>query len=219
MRLASTVALISASAIAVTACTYSATPTVSPAFDVYSNYADVLPGRFALHVDSNAFEDTFKFDGFSCSAHKFPVDAREAFTTSVLKTFENLVETVELVQEPLSNAALTEGGYRAQLSVRSEDMDARLILVAGFWSASVSADVELVASITADSAEGRLLGTTVEGDDDGEANAGAACGGGAEALSLATSGAIKKLVRALGERLTNARRLRELHAGLLPSRS
>ena len=216
MRPAPTIALICAAALTGGACTYNATPDESPAFDVYSNYDNVLPGTYALHIDDSEFSGAFEFDGYACTAHTFPVDARSAFSSSVLKTFENLVEVVELVREPLDRTSLKEGGYAAQLMVRGEDMDARLALILGFWSSTVSADVELVASITAESAEGRLLGTTVAGEEDEDADAGAACEGGAEALSLATSGAIKKLVRALGERLTNARRLRELHASLSP---
>lgn len=73
----------------------------------------------------------------------------------------------------------------------------------------MEADVDLVASLRVDGRSGRLLGTTVAADDNAVTDAGTGCDGGAQAISLATSGALKKLMGRLGERLANSPRLRE----------
>ena len=201
--------LIILAALGVSACTYNASAPVSPAYDVYSNYDDKLPGQYALYVDSEKLAGEYSVEGYACSAHNYSQDATGAFEQSVSKTFQNLVENLELVDQPLSARDLEAQGYTGMIIVEAEDIDVRINVIPGFWTSDMSADVDLAASLRVNGREGRLLGTTVSGDDDAKTGAGAGCEGGAKALSEATSKALEDLMQRLGERLSNSRRLRE----------
>lgn len=203
------VLIIMIAAVVMSACTYNASAPVSPAYDVYSNYEDKLPGQYALFVDSEEFAGEYSVEGFACSAHSYTQDAKGAFEQSVTKTFQNLVTELEVVDQPLSGGDLEAQGYNGMIVVEAEEIDVRINVIPGFWSADMSADVELAASLRVDGRQGRLLGTTVSGDDDAKTGAGTGCEGGAKALSTATSRALEELMQRLGERLSNSRRLRE----------
>ena len=201
--------LIILAALGVSACTYNASAPVSPAYDVYSNYDDKLPGQYALYVDAEKLSGEYSVEGYACSAHNYSQDATGAFEQSVSQTFQNLVENLELVDQPLSANDLKAQGYTGMIIVEAEDIDVRINVIPGFWTSDMSADVDLAASLRVNGREGRLLGTTVSGDDDAKTGAGAGCEGGAKALSEATSKALEDLMQRLGERLSNSRRLRE----------
>ncbi|MDG4868394.1 hypothetical protein P8631_10330 [Guyparkeria sp. 1SP6A2] len=190
-------------------CAYNSNAPVSASYDVYSSYGDKVPGRYALYIDGGDFKGDFKPLGFACSAHTYSQDATGAFEQSVIKTFENIIVTVEPVDSPLSFEELKSRNLDGQIVVRGEEMDVRISVIPGFWSASIEADVEFAANMTVDSQQGRLLGTTVSGDGDALAGAGTACEGGAKALSLAASDALKELMQRLGERISNSPRVRD----------
>lgn len=190
-------------------CAYNAPVTVAPAYDVYSNYENKVPGNFALYIDSSELETVAKVQGYNCSFHSYPADATSQFSRSVHATLENLAERVELVDSPLTSESLLNRGYDAQIIVEALDYDIRLRVIPGFWNSEMEADVEIAARMKVDGFKGRQLGTTVEGDGDALVGAGAACEGGAEAIGLATSDAIRETMERLGERITNARTLRE----------
>ena len=99
------------SAALLSACAYNAPVDVSPAYNVYSNYEDKLPGRYALYVDSAEAKGEGEVKGFACSAHSYPYDGEAPFSSSVVATFRNIVEEVELVAMPMDAAALSAGGY------------------------------------------------------------------------------------------------------------
>lgn len=197
---------------ALSACTYQSSASVSPSYDVYSNYADKLPGHYALYVDAEEMSGKFNAQGRICSAHAYTQDARAAFKQSAVKTFQNLVENVEQVDQPLTQSDLLARNLDGQILIEVEEMNVRIKAIPGFWSGEMEADVELAAGLIVDGQEGRLLGTTVDADEDATTDAGSYCSGGADALSLATSEAIEELLQRLGERLTNSTRLREASA-------
>lgn len=196
-------------ALATTACAYNAPTSVAPARAVYSNYDDKVAGNYALYVDSEEMLKDVKVIGFACSAHSYPTDARAAFRRSVVGTFENLVERVEVVERPLSQTALIERGLTAMIVVEAEDFSVDLSVIPGFLNKQMQADVEIAARIAVDGQRGRLLGSSVEGDDDFRTDAGFACDGGGAAIGRATEKAMKEAMERLGERLTNSRRLRQ----------
>ena len=93
-------------------CSYKAMTDISPATNIYSNYSDLIAGRWALHVDADDMEGKFKVSGFACSAHTYPVDARNAFSVSVERTLQNVVEEVEVVSSPLDRVAIDARGFK-----------------------------------------------------------------------------------------------------------
>ncbi|GIX12351.1 MAG: hypothetical protein KatS3mg118_0310 [Paracoccaceae bacterium] len=189
-------------------CSYNAPTSVAPATNIYSSYDDRVPGRFALVVDADRMAQVVSPGGYACSAHRFPVDARQAFRTSVLRTFENIAQSVEPVERALSREQLAAAGYDGLIRVTVEDLDVDVAVIPGFWTAEIEADAELTMSLAVEGPDGRRLGTTVEGRDDHRADAGAACEGGAQAIGRAVEKAMKEALERAGERFTNAPRLR-----------
>lgn len=131
------------------------------------------------------------------------------FTGSVRKTFETLVEQIEVVDRPADRAELAGKGARGMIIVRGEELDGRLRVVPGFWQAGMETEVQMAASITVDGRNGRLLGSTVGGDGNAQADAGGFCEGGAKALTQSAEKAMKQAVGRLGETLTNSERIRK----------
>ena len=177
---------------------------------LYSNYDDRIPGRFALYVDADVMKKDIKVIGYVCRAHSYPTDARAAFRNSVVGTFGDLVEELEVVKQPLTRSGLAGRGLTAMIVVEAEDYSADLSVIPGFFSALMQAYVEIAARITVDGVDGRLLGTSVEGNEDFRADAGIACEGGGVAVGRATEKAMRETMERLGERLANSRRIRAL---------
>lgn len=182
---------------------------VSPAYDVFSSYAERVPGRFAVLIDDGEMAGDFKVTGFVCSAHTFPMDARSAFSQSVMKTLEQLVENLETINTGLDTEQMRTLGLRGLIRVRGQDLDVDLRAIPGFWSAEMEAEVTMTANAVIDGPEGRLFGGTVSGSGEDRQDAGGACGGGASAMSAAAEDALRNLSREIGERISNAPKLRE----------
>ena len=79
---------------------------MEPAYNVYTSYQERLPGKYALVVDAGDLAGDFKVRGYACAAHTYPLDAREAFGTSVAKTFEQLVEEVDVMDRPIDRTQM-----------------------------------------------------------------------------------------------------------------
>lgn len=107
--------LFGALTIALPACTYNASAPVSPAYDVYTNYEDKLAGRYALYINGDDLNGKYKVQGYVCSAHAYTQDARDASSQSVVQTFQNLTEDLEVVDEPLTRSDLANRDFTAQL--------------------------------------------------------------------------------------------------------
>lgn len=191
-----------------TACTYQVPVQPSPAMEVYSSYPDKIPGKFALYVDASSFTRTISATGQICSAHKYPVNANEAFKASVVSTFQQLVQDMQVVDAPLSRDALSKLGVRGMIVVKSDDYSARLMFVPGFWTATATASADISASIVVDSATERLFGTSDSASRSYDASTGG-CDGGATALGQATGMAMKEMLGRMGERFANAPKLHQ----------
>lgn len=191
-----------------TSCQYKAEPLAVAEYNVYSSYDGKLPGKYLLFVDGSKLDKPIKPSDFNCSAHTFPLSLASGFNGSVRKTFGNLVTELEVVDHPIDRAELKALGARAMIIVKGEDVQARLRVVPGFWSAGIETEVEIAASITVDGVNGRLLGTTVSGDGNSQADAGFACSGGAKALVQSAEPAMKEVLGRLGEALSNSERVR-----------
>lgn len=206
MRFGTLLALSIAGALA--GCAYKAEPMSVGAYNVYSSYDTKLPGKYLLYVDGSKLNKTIKPSDFNCAAHTFPLELASGFEGSVRKTFANLLENVEPVSEPVAREDLAARGARAMIVVRGEDVNGRLRVVPGFWTAGMETDIEMDASIVVDGRRGRLLGKIVAGDGHAQGDAGVMCEGGASALTDSATQAIKETVRRLGEALTNSERVR-----------
>lgn len=194
--------------LAISGCAYTVPTDISPATNIYSNYSDKVPGRFALFVDADEMAGEFKVSGLACSAHTYPVDARSAFIGSVQSTMENIVDEFEIVPRPMDVATIQSRNLQGMILVEVQDLDIDLTVIPGFWSQSMEADAEVTVSLVVGGPSGRLLGTRVEGDDDYKAESGGACEGGAIAIGRAVEEAMKEALERLGEKFSNSPRIR-----------
>lgn len=189
-------------------CTYQAQVLETPSFNVVSSYGEQIPGKWFLYVDATPLKRPIKPSTYACSLHSYPIDAAGPFATSVRQTLDNVVDQLEVLSLPISASSLKARGARGLIVVRGEEVRARMESKAGFWSATMEGQATVIASITVDGPQGRLLGTTVEGIGNATEDAGVACEGGAKALGEAVSQGMGDTMRRLGEAVSNSPRVR-----------
>ena len=191
-----------------TGCAYNAAPISTGAVNVVAAYSSKIPGKFALFVDAGELNKVIRPRGTACSAHSYPLNMAEGFSSSVRATLGNVVEELEVVQTPLQEGTIRAGGYKGQIVVRGESLEGKLVAIPGFWTANISTTIQLSAVITVDGPQGRLVGKTVEGMAERETEAGSLCSGGAASVEEAARQAMRKALQQIGETIANAERLR-----------
>jgi hypothetical protein len=189
-------------------CAYQVPVRPAPALDVYASYGDKVPGKFALYIDAASFNRVIVATGQICSAHKFPVNANEAFRLSAVETMKQLVEEVEVVDAPISRPKLAGTGYKGMIVLKSDEYTARLMFIQNFWSATATASADMSASVLVDGPQERLFGTSASASRSFDATT-SGCDEGAGAIGEATALAMKEMLERLGERFANSPRLRE----------
>lgn len=201
--------VVSLGAAMLAGCSYGAKTSISPSYNVPSSYERKLSGDYAVKINAEAMREDVSVSGFTCSAHDYPLDMRSAFETSTVKTVQQVVDNAKLVQSPLTRADMKERNFKGLIRVEGRNVDTDLTVDQGFFSSDMKAEVQMVASINVDTPKGRALGTTVSAERDKKTGAGAACEGGAEAISGAAEDAMQALMRRIGEEISNSPRLRE----------
>lgn len=195
-------------AVMLAGCQYKAEPASVPAFNIYSNYGDKVPGLWLLYVEAGLLNKSVKPDDINCAAHTFPLAISEPFASAARQTLANVVTNLEVVASPVSADGLKARNARGMIVVRGENVLTRMRVVPGAWSATVDADVEIVASITADGPKGRLLGTTVSGLGRASGDAGVFCEGGGKALANGAAQGMQQALTRIGEAMANSERVR-----------
>lgn len=196
-------------AIVVAGCSYNVSTPVSPAFNVYSSYSEKIPGNWVVIVSADGLSHQVKVDGFTCSAHDFPMDLGPSFQASVRQTLQQVFENVEASSSMISKEAMRERNVAGQILVRPDTFNTRLNFNPGFWSATAMASIDLSAGVTIDGQDGRLLGTSVGASRTAQADGGGACEGGSKALADAASVTMRDLMERLAERVSNTPKVRE----------
>ncbi len=153
--------LCAAAAALLSGCAYKAQAPVRPALDVYNNYADKIPGKYALFVDGSTLNRTARIRGFQCSAHNFPVEAAESFELSALRTLEQLVDGIERVDTPLDSPSMVARGLTGQIIIKAIDPIITVEFVPGFWVATPEGEAEISANVEAYGHKGRVFGSSV----------------------------------------------------------
>ncbi len=85
------------------------------------------------------------------------VNFTTGFPASVRETLPNVITQVDEVElgaehSPASNKT------RGLIQVRGDNLQARLKIVPGFWSANVVVDVDITVAVTVDNGSGRIFG-------------------------------------------------------------
>ena len=190
------------------ACSYDVQTVTAPQLNVYSNYDEQVPNRWALVVEPTALTTTARSSSYQCSAHAFPIDLAGSFPPSVTATFENVVQEIDVLERPIPASVLVQRGYAGQIQIRGEAVRARLNFLPGFFQANVDATVELEVGLVVDNGEGRALGTRASGMGRADGSAGIYCSGGADALARASEDAVRSVLGQIAERFSNAPRIR-----------
>ncbi len=189
-------------------CAYQVPVTANPDLNVYSSYSSKLPGTYALYIAADSFSRTVKPTGIQCSVHSYPLDLQMAFKDATVRTVQQLVENVRVVERPVSSDQLAAENLQGMIVIEADTMNATVQFIPGFFSVSATSTVELSANMSVDGINGRLLGTAGDGEGNVEGDGGQFCAGGADVIADASEKAMKKLLGELGERLSNAPRLR-----------
>lgn len=180
-------------------CSYNAPVKVSASHSVYSNYDGKIPGTYGLHVDAEKTKQKVVID-FS----DFSVDAREAFEKSVYITFENLLEGIEKVDNPISATDIHSHGLDGMIRIEVEEFESE---IGTFVHGGHEVETEITTSIRVVGHEGNLLGASVEVSADHTHRE------GKEdiviAMSNSVESAIRKTMTQLGQLLTNSVKIRE----------
>lgn len=204
-------ALVAATAL-FAGCSYAAKVPPSPAYGIATSYGQPLAGRYLLLVDPSSLDGSYRVDGLTCGMHRYPVDLRDAFAQSIAKTLEPLVGQVERVDAPFTPEQIRLAGSSGLVRIRADDLAIHLHLAPGLVTSRMMAEVAMAADVTVDGPQGRLLGATVEAHDMAEKPLGWTCGGGTAAIDAAAEAALQDLSRQIGERISNAPRLRQTAA-------
>ena len=200
--------IFAAVSIPLASCAHKEEPISSGSYDVVTSYSKRLPGKYLLYIDATTLNTTIRPRSVECAAHSFPIEGENGFSGSIRATLANVVETVEVVGEPIPADRLSARGARGLIVVRSENADGRIKIEPNFWGAAITSEIHIVATVTVDGAGGRLFGTTVEGIGRGDAPVGIMCSGGGISLQESTEKAIKDVVRKIGEGVANSDRVR-----------
>jgi len=203
-------------AVALGACTFKSNVGVNAAYNVYSNYENKVPGKWAFFADgSRLFDKDVDVLGIACFANTYPLDARNSFEQSAFRTFSNLVEEIQQVNSPIAANQLARLGYHGQIIVKSESMKAEMSVSPGFWSSTLKGEVDITASVSAMTQKGRILGATASQEGETKTD-GVWCATLTKALGPAASESIKRVLTILGERFTSSPRVRGAAAQLKP---
>ena len=188
-------------------CAYQANTSTAPARNVVTSYGNKIPGKWSLLIEADRLNTTVRSEGLQCSAHTFPVNFTTGFPASVRETLPNVITQVDEVElgaehSPASNKT------RGLIQVRGDNLQARLKIVPGFWSANVVVDVDITVAVTVDNGSGRIFGKTFDGRGHADRPSGMFCSGGAEAVKAAAEEAQRDVLRHIAEDLANSERLR-----------
>ncbi len=193
-------------------CAYQANTELAPARNVVTSYNKKIPGKWSLLVEADRLNTTVRSEDIKCSAHTFPVNFTTGFPASVRETLPNVVTQVEEVElgAEHSPASLKTRGL---IQVRGDNLQARLKIVPGFWSANVVVDVDMTVAVTVDNGSGRVFGKTFDGRGHADRPSGMFCSGGAEAVKTAAEEAQRDVLRRIAEELANSERMRSGRGG------
>jgi hypothetical protein len=184
-------------------CTYNAQ--VSPSS---SAAGEILPSR-KIAYPTSYFVDTElaslnrdASEGYSCSAHKFPVSVGPAISSSIRSVNDSAFEQVA----EGGTASQAGDGVERHLVFQLDSFEPRLRFEPGFFQGTAVANVELVLKVTVyDKTGNALVRTRITGSGYGEMDGG--CGAGAEALGIAANQAVKRTMESYVDRVINAQQI------------
>lgn len=192
-----------------TGCTYQVAVQPASATAEYTSYTDKVPGKFALYIDAAQMSTSAEQLTQGCPLSKFPINASEAFRTSTVQTFQKIVQTVDVVDAPLPKEELIQKGYRGLISVRADSFIVHMAVIPGFWTATIEGDASLSVGVLVDGPTDRLFDASVSSERSSEKWTIGDCGVAVDAISVATTAAVKDAMEQLAGRVNDAPKLRQ----------
>lgn len=199
-------------------CSYSAPINISTSYSLYPNYEDKIPGIYGLYVDAEKMKQDIQSGVCQSPILRYPTDAKNAFTQSVYATFENLVGEIRKVDNLVSATDLRAQGLDGMIKIEVENLEVGIIDTAGDseWTRALEGDAEITANVQVIGHDGNLLSSTVEASDKHKkdvgvfGSSGALCDGegGSIVVGKSIEATMKKVIKRLGENLTNSIRVR-----------
>lgn len=200
---------LTAITLGLTGCQYTAEPPISGPVPVYTSEQDQISGKYLLFVDGTRLQKSIRSSDVTCIAHTFPVDLRTAFPNAISATLKGQFEQLEVVSAPIAPGDLAAKGAIGMIQVTGLNLDARLSAIPGFLRNTMDTTVTVTAAFSVDGkSNGRLLGMTVEGDGQAQADGGMACEGGSKALATSSSAAIEEVTRRIAEAIAASDKVR-----------
>lgn len=198
-------AVISASACIISACTYQAVAvsSLAPTSEIRADrFRDTHVG-VVTNMDSTDFLIEAKKPGFTCTAHTYPVDVGPALRESIGKVMDASFSSYENIG---SVTARQDGKHGYVMIFDLEEFDATFSYSTGFWSGTAHGRASITLKVTIlDSYGDEILRTNVSGDGNGDAEGG--CGKGAEALGQAASEAVAEVLENFVYKVINSDQL------------
>jgi hypothetical protein len=187
-------------------CTHQAVVGSVSATNVYSGFDSKITGNTTYTVDDSSITKLIKNDtvsGFECSAHRYPIDATNAFNASVPSMLRAVFEV-----EPNRSSSPQKDAVHLVFSI--ERFEPRLKFIQKFFGADAEANVEVSINVTGSLNGKRVFGTSVDSQRNASGDAGDFCSSASDILADAARLSIKDVLEKTGERLSNSQSLRNL---------
>lgn len=197
-----TLLVTTAIAWALSGCAYSVKPHAMPPIDIYSSYDEKIPGTWLVLIDGDIknISRQIRASSYVCSAHTYPIEPGDAIAAAASRTMRAIFEnTTEDKGDPEINGTI---------SVRLDTFDPRIRCSMGFFSGTCTASADVEFEVTVRDQNKKLFATSVGDSATVDGDSGAACEGGANTLSDAISKSVREALERMGERLSNAPRIR-----------
>lgn len=198
-------------AVFLTSCAYQVQPTSAPAMNVYSSYAEEIPGTWFLVMDESLgnVSREIKPASYVCSANRYPISVGDAIKTSVSTTLDSVFENVVERSSMPTREELIDGKSHGTVLVKLDTFDSAVRCQEGFWTGSCTANTDIKFGVIVNGVDGRLFGTSVGGTAIADGDSGAACEGAASVISDSISKSLRDSLERMGERLSNSVQLRK----------
>lgn len=193
-------------------CAYTANTSTAPARNVVTSYSNKIPGKWSVLIEVDRLNTTVRSEDLKWAAHTFPVNFTQGFPASVRDTLPNVIAQIEEVEAEAETSS-HKMKNRGLIQIRGDNLQSRLKIVPGFWSANVVVDVDMTVVVTVDNGSGRLFGKTFDGRGHADRPAGVFCEGGADAVKAAAEEAQRDVLRRIAEDLANSERMRSGRGG------
>lgn len=168
-----------------------AAPSISP---TEFASASKLPGRYAVYLQSGGWNKEIKTEGFTCSAWSFPTNFDQGYIQAAQSGFSQSFANVDFVQSTLSPEELKANGYDAQVFVYEGNMGAKFGVIQGFWTGSITVDVEFEGIVAVANADGLKSQGQIRGTGHGTNNNVVSCDTAGPAIQQAGGKAITDFV-------------------------